>query len=102
MSSALRRHSPAHARGPRWMSPKRRARMRPPVAEAAASDYPEGSDALGVGSPMLAPETEYATGERDLGPSAKVEELSTRFGELEAELEELAHAVDARRGARRG
>jgi hypothetical protein len=84
------------------MSPKRRASLRPTIAAAPSSDYPEGSDALGVGSPMLAPEAEYATGERELEPSAKVEELSTRFGELEAELEGLMHAVDARRGARRG
>jgi HAMP domain-containing protein len=80
------------------MSPKRRASIQPTIAAAPSSDYP--AEALGVGSPMLAPETEYANGERDLGPSAEVEQLATRFGELEAELEAFMHAVDARRGAR--
>ncbi len=95
--TSLRRYTPARARRPRWMSPKRRAFLRANIPGTPSSDYP---DALGVGSPMLAPEAEYATSEAELEPSTEVADLSMRFGELEAELEELEHAVDVRRGAR--
>jgi hypothetical protein len=84
------------------MSPKRRAS---PTAAALVSDFPDGSDAaLGVGSPMLAPETEYATGEREGARTEEVEELHARLDELEARLSQLLrqHTALPRPGGKGG